>query len=252
MERVVIVEDEKLAADKLVRLLQLHAPTFSVEAILESVESAVTWLSGHDVDLIFLDIQLKDGESFAIFERVTVKAPVIFITAFDHYAIKAFKHNGIDYILKPIDEEELVVSINRYLRARKDKRSDRLILDKLQQLVSDVRPGKRRILVAYGQKIRSIEIDEVAYFYVIDRGVFLATFSSEVFLTDETLDVLEKDLDSGRFFRLNRKIISNIKSIKEVTKYSTRQLKVALQPSPEFEVIISAEKVTPFKNWLNT
>jgi DNA-binding LytR/AlgR family response regulator len=251
MEKIVIIEDEKLAADKLVFLLKEHAPSFQITAILNSIETAVKWFLENDADLVFLDIELKDGNSFKIFEQTKVNAPIIFTTAYNQYAIKAFKHNGIDYLLKPIDESELKQSLERYYRTKFDLKNSYKTLEKLRSMFLENKTYKTRIIVSQGHKIKSIPVDEIAYVYAVERNVFLTTNTNETFLTDETLDSLEKELEPKYFFRLNRKLIANINSIKEVIRYSSRQLKVVLQPQPKFDIVISAEKVTNFKNWLD-
>lgn len=251
MERVLIVEDEELAAEKLKMLIAKIAPAFVVAEVLGSVAEASAWLATNDPDLIFLDIHLSDDVSFKIFEQVVVKAPVIFITAFDQFAIKAFKHNGIDYILKPIDEDELRIGINRFIESREQMS---ILPERFLSLMGSYMPiktFKNRILVSYGEKIKSISTTDVAYFYSYEKGVYLTTFSNSTYLSDETLTVLERGLDPSLFFRLNRKFIINICSIQEVLKYSTRQLRVVLEPKPKFEIIVPSEKVTLFKEWLD-
>jgi DNA-binding LytR/AlgR family response regulator len=251
MEQILIVEDEELAAKKLIMLLQKIAPTFKVAEVLGSVSASVEWLSVNDPDLIFLDIHLADDVSFRIFEQTEVKAPVIFVTAYDQFAIKAFKNNGIDYILKPIDEEDLRKGIVKY---QNNSRKGQLLPKGIQQLIDNYPPiksYKSRILVSYGEKIKSVPTTDIAFFYSFEKGVYLTTFSNITYLADDTLDTLENGLDPTFFFRLNRKFIININSIKEVLKYSTRQFRVVLEPSPKFETIVPSDKITSFKTWLN-
>lgn len=252
MERVLIVEDERLAADKLAMLLGRINPQLEVVGILGSVSATVTWLSNNEADLIFLDINLSDDISFKIFEQVSVDAPVIFVTAYDQYAIKAFKHNGIDYILKPVDEDELRAAVAKYMKTRDNINTD--VTANIMQLMSQLAPTQQRrsrLLISYGDKSKSVAIQEVAFFYSFEKGVYLTTFDNATYLTDETLDSLEKELDPQVFFRLNRKFLINIHAIHEVLKYSTRQLKVILQPEAKFETLVPAEKITSFKQWLD-
>jgi two-component system response regulator LytT len=249
MERVLIVEDEPLAAQKLKMLLPQIDARLQVVGMVGSVAEAVQWLATNSPDLLFLDINLSDDLSFKIFERVTVHAPVIFVTAYDQYAIKAFKHNGIDYILKPFDEEELRKSVNRFF----DSKTNTTALQRnLEQLLHSFRPPiyKKRLFVTFGDKSKSVSVDEVAFFYAYEKGVFLTTFASQTYLTDETMEELEVGLDGSAFFRLNRKFIINIRAIAEVEKYSNRQLRLQCKPAPKFDVVVPAEKITPFKNWL--
>jgi DNA-binding LytR/AlgR family response regulator len=251
MERVLIIEDEQLAADKLAMLLEEIDPQLKVVGMLDTVSSAVAWLSSNNADLIFLDINLSDDISFKIFEQVTVEAPVIFVTAYDQFAIKAFKHNGIDYILKPVDRLELEQAVARYWKSKGLKSE---ITANIMQLVSQMVPQQQRrsrLLISYGDKSKSVAINEVAFFYSFEKGVYLTTFQNSTYLTNETLDSLEMELDAQVFFRLNRKILVSIHAIHEVLKYSTRQLRVILKPEAKFDTTVPAEKVTQFKQWLD-
>ena len=249
MERVLIVEDEPLAAQKLQMLLSQIDARLCVVGVVGSVAEAVQWLATDSPDLLFLDINLSDALSFKIFEQVQVTAPVIFITAYDQYAIKAFKHNGIDYILKPFDEEELRKSLNRFFSS---KTNTTALQRNLEQLLNSFRPTayKKRLFVTFGDKSKAIPVDEVAFFYAFEKGVFLSTFANQTYLTDETMEGLEASLDGSTFFRLNRKFIVSIHAIQEVEKYSNRQLRLQCKPAPKFDVVVPAEKITPFKDWL--
>jgi len=251
MERVLIVEDEQLAADKLAMLLEDISPQFKVVGVLGSVSAAVSWLSNNEADLIFLDINLSDDISFKIFEQVVVEAPVVFVTAYDQYAINAFKHNGIDYILKPVDRVELSAAVTKYWKT-KGMKSD--LTANIMQLMSQMAPQQQRrsrLLISYGEKSKSVAVAEVAFFYSFEKGVYLTTFQNATYLTEETLDNLERELDPQIFFRLNRKFLINIHAIQEVLKYSTRQLRVILKPEAKFDTTVPAEKVTLFKQWLD-
>lgn len=252
MEKVLIIEDEALAVEKLQMLIHRIAPKMNVVAVLASVTESVQWLSNQSVDLIFLDINLADGISFRIFEQLEVETPIIFVTAYDQYAIKAFKQNSLDYLLKPIVEEELKRAITKFT---KQKTKVLGYEQQLQQLLSQYLPQsnsyKNRILVTYGGKGKSIEVTDIAFIYAYEKGVFLTSFTNHTYLTDDTLDGLEQSLDSQLFFRANRKILVSIKAITEIYKYSTRRLKVELKPKPKFDVIVPAEKITTFKKWLN-
>ena len=249
MERVLIVEDEPLAAQKLQMLLQLIDVRLQVVGMVGSVAEAVQWLATDSPDLLFLDINLSDALSFRIFEQIQVTAPVIFITAYDQYAIKAFKHNGIDYILKPFDEEELRNSVNRFFGS---KTNTTALQRNLEQLLHSFRPSayKKRLFVTFGDKSKTIPVEEVAFFYAFEKGVFLTTFANQTYLTDETLEGLETTLDGSKFFRLNRKFIVNIHAIAEIEKYSNRQLRLQCKPAPKFDIVVPAEKITSFKDWL--
>jgi len=249
MERVLIAEDEPLAAQKLQMLLPQIDGRLQVVGMVGSVAEAVQWLATDSPDLLFLDINLSDALSFRIFEQIQVTAPVIFITAYDQYAIKAFKHNGIDYILKPFDEEELRNSVNRFFGS---KTNTTALQRNLEQLLHSFRPSayKKRLFVTFGDKSKTIPVDEVAFFYAFEKGVFLTTFANQTYLTDETMEGLETTLDGSKFFRLNRKFIVNIHAIAEIEKYSNRQLRLHCKPAPKFDIVVPAEKITPFKDWL--
>ncbi|MEL7002621.1 MAG: LytTR family DNA-binding domain-containing protein [Bacteroidota bacterium] len=250
MERVLIVEDEQLAASKLKMLLKMINPDIEVLDMLSSVSESVRWLSLNTVDLIFMDINLSDDISFKIFDQVNVDAPIIFTTAYDEYAIKAFKQNSLDYILKPVTEEELRGSLAKYQKYK--LRSDDYG-DKIKTLLSQYLPDKNyksRILVTYGGKSKSVEVNDIAYLYAYEKGVYLTLFDNTTFLTDETLDTLEKAMNPKTFYRVNRKFLVSFKSIAEVSRFSTRRLKLDLVPPPKFDALVPAEKITAFKDWL--
>jgi DNA-binding LytR/AlgR family response regulator len=196
-----------------------------------------------------MDISLADGLSFTIFEQVDVTVPVIFITAFDQYAIKAFKHNGIDYILKPIDAGELRASLERYHKKNETPDFKGTLKNMLEQFWSTTR-FRDRVLVQAGAKSKSLPISEVTYIYAYERGTFFVDFSGVHFLGSETLDKLDSELDPNVFFRVNRKLIVSIKSIKEAHKYSTRQLELKLVVDCRVDAIVPADKITAFKSWL--
>lgn len=251
MVRVLIVEDEPLAAQKLQNLLPLIDARLHVEGIVGSVFDAVKWLTINSVDLLFLDINLSDDQSFKIFEKIPVVAPVIFVTAYDQFAVKAFKSNGIDYILKPFDEEELRKSIAKFFKLNSNTVA---IQQNMQQILASFRSNeyKRRLFVTFGEKSKTVMVEDVAFFYTLDKGVFLTTFANQTYLTNETMESLELTLDNHMFFRINRKILININCIAEVVRYSSRQLKVICNPIPKFDVIVPADKISVFKNWLST
>ncbi len=251
MERVLIVEDEQLAVDKLKMLLTKIDPGLHVVAVLSSVSETVQWLSMQAADLVFLDINLSDDISFKIFEQIEVETPIIFTTAYDEYAIKAFKQNSLDYILKPVSQEELSAAIEKYYKYKSRAGDfDKNIKAMIAQYAS--RHYKSRLLINYGGKSRSIAVSDIAYLYAYEKGVYLTSFDNHTFLTEETLDTLHDLLDPAQFYRVNRKFLVNIQAIEEIHRYSTRRLKVDLTPPPKFDVIVPAEKIRGFKQWLNT
>ena len=252
MIRVLIVEDEELAAEKLDILLQKSNKEVKLLATLDAVESSLDWLANNPApDLIFLDIHLSDGLSFSILEKLNLNIPVIFTTAFDHYAVKAFKHNSVDYLLKPFGLDDLNLALDKY-----DERinaSSELI--DLKSLIQDLKGAgehkQKRFLVHKGPKIITIGVEEVAYFYAADKMVYLKDFKGNDHIIDFTLDKLEFIIDPACFFRINRKIIVNVNAIQELYYYSKSKLKVILQPDASFDVFVPIEKTSRLKKWLN-
>ena len=246
---IIIIEDEELAADNLEKIIHSIDENIRVIAKLESVRSAVKWLSQSVCDLIFMDIQLSDGNSFSIFEQVEVKTPVIFTTAYDQFAIKAFKHISIDYLLKPINSEELRLSIQKY----KDYYQNAQLPD-FKKLLESLKPNKEykeRFLVNAGQKVHSVKASEIAYFYAQEKGVFFCTFANKHFDVDYTLEQLENSLDPKIFFRINRQFIVNFEAIENMNTVSKSRLELELKPKSEIEVIVSFGNMHQFKIWLN-
>jgi DNA-binding LytR/AlgR family response regulator len=253
--QVLIIEDEPFAQQELIRLLKILPQDIEVLECLDSVEESIAYLqeSTHLPDLIFMDIQLSDGLSFEIFDRTEVKPPVIFTTAYDEYAIKAFKVNSIDYLLKPIEEEDLKQAMEKYQQWKKDRTPEQSFFstDQLQQVLSLYKPAyKSRLVVKLGDRIRHVETNEVAYFYSEDKVTFILTKKGERFIVNHTLEQLEKVLDPVDFYRLNRKYIAHIKAIDTIDKYFNSRLKIGLNPDVDDEVLISRTKVSDFLNWL--
>ena len=249
----IIIEDEKPAA----RLLQrkLEKIDVKVDVMLHSVEESLAWFSTNKhPDLIFLDIQLSDGLSFEIFEKTTIKSAVILTTAYDEYALRAFKLNSIDYLLKPIDEDDLQTAVSKF-KTNLPKSEPKLQLDfeqiKLMLQNPFEKNFKTRFTVKIGQQLKVILIDEIECFFSENKGTYIHTFDNRNYLIDTTLEVLEQDLDSKNFFRVGRKFIVPLKSIKEILMYSNSRLKVILPTYKEDEVIVSREKVQEFKNWID-
>jgi two-component system, LytTR family, response regulator LytT len=248
----IIIEDEKPAA----RLLQRKLQKLNIEVgvMLHSVEESIEWFSANEhPDLIFLDIQLSDGLSFEIFEKVTIKSAIIFTTAFDEYALKAFKLNSIDYLLKPIDEDDLEVAVSKFkTRLPKTENSLQLDLEQIKKMFQNPfdKNFKTRFTVKIGQHLKVISVDEIECFFSENKGTYIHTFDNRNYLIDATLEVLEQDLDPQSFYRISRKFIIPLKSIKEIVLYSNSRLKVILPTYKEDEVIVSREKVSDFKMWI--
>jgi DNA-binding LytR/AlgR family response regulator len=248
---IIIIEDEKPAA----RLLQRKVEKLGlqVNTLLHSVEESIDWFQNNaHPDLIFLDIQLSDGLSFEIFESIDIQSAVIFTTAYDEYALRAFKLNSIDYLLKPIDEDDLEIAVNKF-KARNSSASN-LSLDFemiKKMLVNPIdRVFKKRFTIKVGQQLKMITIDEIECFYSENKGTYLHTFDNRNYLLDVTLEQLENELDPQNFYRVSRKFIIPMKAIKEIQIYSNSRLKVILPTYKEDEVIVSREKVAEFKSWI--
>jgi two-component system response regulator LytT len=249
----IIIEDEKPAA----RLLQrkLEKINIQVGVMLHSVEDAIEWFSKNEhPDLIFLDIQLSDGLSFEIFDKIDIKSAVIFTTAYDEYALRAFKLNSIDYLLKPIDEDDLQVAVAKYkLRFPKnDNQSFSLDFEQIKKMLSNPfeKTFKKRFTVKIGQHLKVISIDEIECFYSENKGTYIHTFDNRNYLLETTLEFLENDLDPKEFYRISRKFIIPLRAIKEIVVYSNSRLKVILPSYATDEVVVSREKVSDFKNWI--
>lgn len=252
----IIIEDEKPAA----RLLQrkLEKLNIQVGVMLHSVEESIDWFSKNEhPDLIFLDIQLSDGLSFEIFEKIEIKSAVIFTTAYDEYALKAFRLNSIDYLLKPIDEDDLQTAILKF-RERFDsvnfvgKKSLQLDFEQIKKMFANPfeKTFKKRFTVKIGQHLKVISIDDIECFFSENKGTYIHTFDNRDYLIDTTLEVLEQEIDDAVFYRISRKFIIPLKAIKEIMVYSNSRLKIILPTYKDDEVIVSREKVSDFKNWI--
>lgn len=251
----IIIEDEKPAA----RLLQrkLEKLNIQVGVMLHSVEEALDWFSKNEhPDLIFLDIQLSDGLSFEIFEKVEIKSAVIFTTAYDEYALRAFKLNSIDYLLKPIDEHDLEIAVAKFKsllpKQETQPRSLGIDFEQIKKMLANPfeKNYKKRFTVKIGQHLKVISIDEIECFFSENKGTYLHTFDNRNYLIECTLELLEQELDPADFFRISRKFIIPLKAIKEIVVYSNSRLKVILPSFKEEDVIVSREKVSDFKTWI--
>lgn len=249
---VLIIEDEAPAFRRLQKILEELRPSVKIIEVIDSVEESVKWLKNHNMpDLIFMDIQLSDGISFEIFEQVEIKKPVIFTTAFDEYMLKAFKVNSIDYLLKPIKKDELGVSLIKYedLQSAYGSQNDFDLNALIGQIRMDDRKYKSRFLVKQGEKLLSIEVQDIAYFQSKNGVVYLATVYDRKYLMDFTLDELTQQLDPQKFYRANRQFIVSFPDIKTVHKYHKGKLLVELKRKTEEAITVSAEKATEFKSW---
>ncbi|MDX2248070.1 MAG: LytTR family DNA-binding domain-containing protein [Bacteroidia bacterium] len=252
--KILIIEDELNASQRLEKMIAEISPESEIVAVLDSVEAAVEWFRSHPhPDLILLDIHLADGSSFEIFSEVEVKVPIIFTTAYDEYAVKAFKVNSVDYLLKPVKKEELSSSLEKF-RQIYDK--NKLILENLDytKLAAALEKNRteypQRMVIRYGQHIKAIEITEAAYFYVDSRVTFMKTHGGKSYPMDYNLDQLEAMLDPKKFFRINRKFIINISAIDQMYTYSKSRVKINLNPPVDDDTIVSSERAATFKRWL--
>jgi DNA-binding LytR/AlgR family response regulator len=246
-----IVEDEKAAADRLASLIKKCNPSIDIEGTVQSVKNAVQWLNAHQApDLIFMDIQLADGLSFEIFEQTIIKAPVIFTTAYDEYALKAFKVNCIDYLLKPIDEGELKNAIARFKEKNPPREIPAQVFDSIMHSLTN--KYKNKFVLKVGEHIKVFATEEIQCFYSIEKNSFLQNNSGRDYAISYSLDQLEELVDPARFFRINRKYIVSSSSISSIVSYSNSRLLVKLNSNSSDELIVSREKVQDFKKWLES
>jgi two-component system, LytTR family, response regulator LytT len=247
---VIIIEDEKPAARRLQRMLsKLNIET---NTMLHSVAEAVDWFNNNKhPDLIFLDIQLSDGLSFEIFEHIKTESAIIFTTAYDEYALKAFKLNSIDYLLKPLDEEELESALDKFRNNHSQKGT--INVNELKYLLGNSnKTYKTRFTAQVGQHLKLVEIQDIACFYSENKATYLHCFSGRNYPVDIPLEQLEEELDPEKFYRINRKCILHITAIKDIVSYTNSRLEIKLENFNEFQLIVSRERVRDFKVWLNS
>jgi len=254
---IMIIEDEELAVKKLQKTLLSVDESSKVVGTADSIASAVEWLQNNPPpDLILMDIELADGQSFEIFNLTEVKSPVVFTTSYDEYALKAFKVNSVDYLLKPVQKEDLQGALDKYREMKKIYSSAApggVNMDYLlKQLRQELQPQayRKRFLVKFGQKLISIDINEIAYFFSDGRLNFFKTFDNRKFVVDYTMDELESMLDPDKYFRISRSFYVSVPSIDKIEDYFGNRLILGLKPSEEKEALVSREKVTDFKKWM--
>ena len=248
MINTIIIEDEKLAADNIIRLLSLTKEPISILAVLDSVQESVEWLKTHpQPDLIFMDIQLKDGNSFSIFEQVKVLSPIVFITAYDSYLVKAFEQNSIEFLLKPIDETAILHTINKYKNL---KQHFQYKYEELQGRFTD-KTKRTRLIAKKGIEYQSILLGDIAYFFTEHKITFLVTRQEKKFMLDQNLKELEEEMDPKIFYRANRKYMINVDCIKSYKPCDKVKLTVELTVPVSEEIIISQENTSSFKKWIS-
>lgn len=250
---IAIIEDEKPAAAMLEMLIRQIDPTTHVLATIPSVAKSIDWLrvNEKDIDILFMDIQLTDGLCFEIFKEIQISKPIVFTTAYDEYAIEAFKVNSIDYLLKPIKVEDLTRSINKLnnLKGIQQPIDIQTYQGLINLLTQKQQSYPSRLMIKIGEHIKSIKVDEIAFFFAEGRTAFVVTNEKKKYIVDYTLEELTTMLDPKIFFRCNRTYIVNINAIIDVVVYSSTRLKVRLAKEFDDEIIVSRERVTQFKGW---
>lgn len=246
--KTVIIEDEAAAARRLKKMILQLNPEAQILSEIDTVEAAVRWFKNHTApDLIFMDIQLADGTCFDILRQTEITAPVIFITAYDEYAIRAFEVNAIAYILKPVKEEDLQKAMAKWQKLKVPAAPD---YQKLLESIPIQGEYQKRLLIKIGQSIRAVEVNDIAYFFTQDKIVTLVTAENRRYPTDYTLDELEQLLDPKQFYRINRQFIINSSAIREMYVISKSRVKLVLHPPIEMDTAVSAERSANFKKWL--
>jgi len=256
--KVLIVEDEELAVKKLKKTLASVDPDAEVVGVADSIMATVKWINENPLpDLILMDIELSDGQSFEIFNRVAIKCPVIFTTSYDEYALKAFKVNSVDYLLKPIQKEDLEAALQKmhelkdiYKKpeSKQDMNIESLVKELQEKL--QLKEYRKRFLVRHAQKLVSVDTDEIAYFFSDGRLNFFKTNDNKKFVVDYTMDELEEMLDPQRYFRISRSFYISVNSVEQIHEYFGNRLLLHLKPAVDKESIVSREKVTDFKKWM--
>jgi DNA-binding LytR/AlgR family response regulator len=252
--KILLIEDEPQAAQRLEKLVKTVIPHAIIVSTLDTVKNAVRWFQSNPApELIFMDIQLADGISFSIFDQVEVNVPVIFTTAYDEYALKAFKVNSIDYLLKPIDEEGLRTAVKKYdsITSSRAMTPDKMMesINLAMQMLS--KKYKERFVIKVGEHLKSVEVGEILFFFSLEKTTFAQTMDGRKHILDFTLDQLEELLDPKKYFRINRKYIISVDSIQDMISYINSRLKLVLKNSDDPDVIVARERVQEFKEWLD-
>ncbi len=248
---VLIIEDEKPSARRLKRMLEKLDVT--VKHTLHSVEESIEWFSNNpQPELIFLDIQLSDGLSFEIFDEVSITSSIIFTTAYDEYALQAFKLNSIDYLLKPIDQEDLEKAVEKYKTFKPQQQNVQLNFEDIKKMLTNPveREYKKRFTTKIGQHLKMISVDDIECFYSENKGTYARTTEGRDYLLDTTLEQLENELAPQIFFRVNRTFFININAIKDIISYTNSRLQIKLNSYSDQDIIVARERVKDFKIWL--
>ncbi|HEY6504711.1 MAG TPA: LytTR family DNA-binding domain-containing protein [Chitinophagaceae bacterium] len=246
--KVLIIEDEKPAAEKLLKAIQKADASIEIAAVLGSVKASVDWLQQNPMpELLFMDIELGDGLSFKIFDKINISSPVIFCTAFDEYWQEAFEHNSIDYLLKPVKQDKLETALNKYDKLKQHFAAS---FQQLQQWQPAANGHKKRFLVKRGTDYISIKTDDIAYFYAAHKLVCMVDNKGQKFILDQSLADIEKQLDPAQFYRVNRKYLVHLSAIKKIKSYPKSKLQLETEPPVSEDIVISQENVAAFKQWM--
>jgi DNA-binding LytR/AlgR family response regulator len=251
--KVIVVEDEPQAAARMKSLLHELQPEWEIVQTFDSVKRAVEYFkSPHVCDLVFMDIQLADGLSFEIFEKVSVNEPVIFTTAYNEYALKAFKVNSIDYLLKPVDKEELSVAIRKYKSLSTREKPNNNMMESIAAAMQMLtKRYKERFMVKVGEHLRSLEVGDILFFFSLEKTTFAQTRDGRKHILDFTLEQLEEIIDPAKFFRINRKYLVSVNAIQDMINHTNSRLKLILKTSDDKDVIVARERVQKFKEWMD-
>jgi DNA-binding LytR/AlgR family response regulator len=250
--KILIIEDEPQAAQRIEKLVLSLIPEAVILQKIDTVKKAVLWFKENPPpDLTLMDIQLADGISFQIFEQVDIKSPIIFTTAYDEYALKAFKVNSIDYILKPVDKDELGKALQK-LRAFAGQEDSKQVLENISQAVQMLmKKYKSRFVIKVGEHLKTIDVSEIRYFYSQDKATFCVTNEQRNFVLDYTLEQLEEMVSPENFFRINRKYFISANAIQDIIHYTNSRLRLVLKASTDNDIIVARERVQEFKDWLD-
>lgn len=251
---ILIIEDEPQAAARMQTLVKAHVAHAHILAVIDSVSEAVQWFREQPApDLVFMDIQLADGVSFQIFEQVEVKAPIIFTTAYDEYALRAFKVNSIDYLLKPVDDEEMLRALDKYEQLKRSVATPgNSLMDSMQKVMQMLgKKYKERFIIRAGEHLKTIEVAQILFFFSLEKVTFAQTTDGRKQVIDFTLEQLEEMIDPQRFFRINRKYIVSVDAIQDMFSYTNARLKVTLRSCEDSDIIVARERVQDFRHWLD-
>jgi DNA-binding LytR/AlgR family response regulator len=251
--KILIIEDEPQAAQRISKLMLELVPGAEILDKIDSVKKAVQWFKNNTApDLTLMDIQLADGISFQIFEQCEVKSPVIFTTAYDEYALKAFKVNSIDYILKPVDKEELRAALSKMKNLTGNESQTKIMLDNIGQAVQQLmKKYKTRFVIKVGEHLKTVEVENIRYFYSQEKATFCVSDDNRNLILDYTLEQLEEMIDPSQFYRINRKYLVSSSAIQDIISYTNSRLRLVLKGSQDNDIIVARERVQDFKDWLD-